>query len=173
MSTLALVVADMINDFLDPAGALYVGEAGRTIIPFVASKVEELRRAGAVIIFLCDAHDPDDPEFRRFPPHGIKGTWGGQIIPELMVLDTDYQVEKTYFSGLLKTGLEDILQREKVAEVHLMGVCTSICIMETARDLDVQGYRVVVYRAGVADLHREDNEWALERMARLFGVLLK
>jgi nicotinamidase-related amidase len=45
--------------------------------------------------------------------------------------------------------------------------------METARDLDVQGYRVVVYRAGVADLHREDNEWALERMARLFGVLLK
>jgi hypothetical protein len=29
---------------------------------------------------------------------------------------------------------------------------------------------VVVYRAGVADLNREDHEWGLERMTRLFGV---
>ncbi len=54
--------------------------------------------------------------------------------------------------------------------MHLLGVCTSICIMETARDLDLKGYRVVVYRAGVADLNQEDHAWALERMARLFGV---
>jgi len=173
MSALALVIADMINDFLDPAGALYVGEAGRGIIAFVAAKVEEMRRQGAVIIFLCDAHDPADPEFRRFPPHGIKGSWGARIIPELEVAATDLRVEKTHFSGLLDTGLENILQRHGVAEVHLVGVCTSICIMETARDLDLKSYRVVVYRAGVADLHQEDQEWALERMARLFGVLIK
>ncbi len=170
MAPLALVVADMINDFLDPAGSLSVGEAGRAIIPFVAAKIKEMRRQGAVIIFLSDAHDPADLEFRRFPPHGVKGTWGAQIIGELEVAATDHQVEKTYFSGLLKTGLETILRREAVEEVHLLGVCTSICIMETARDLDLNGYRVVVYRAGVADLHREDHEWALERMARLFGV---
>ena len=170
MASRVLVIADMINDFLDPQGSLYVGEAGRAIIPFVAAKIEEERRQGAAIIFLADAHDPADPEFRRFPPHGVKGTWGAQIIPELEVKATDYRVEKTYFSGLLATGLEDILQRQEVEEVHLLGVCTSICIMETARDLDLKGYRVVVYRAGVADLNREDQEWALERMARLFGV---
>ena len=143
MASEALVIADMINDFLDPSGALYVGEAGRSIIPFVAAKIEERRRQGAVIIFLGDAHDPADQEFRRFPPHGIKGTWGAQIIPELELAATDHRVEKTYFSGLLETGLEDILQREGVEEVHLLGVCTSICIMETARDLDLKGYRVV------------------------------
>jgi nicotinamidase/pyrazinamidase len=170
MASRVLVIADMINDFLDPGGALYVGEAGRAIIPFVAAKIEEERRQGAAIVFLTDAHDPADPEFSRFPPHGIKGTWGAEIIPELKVKAMDYQVEKTYFSGLLKTGLENILKREGGAEVHLMGVCTSICIMETARDLDLKGYRVVVSRAGVADLHQEDHEWALERMARLFGV---
>lgn len=168
----ALVVTDMINDFLDPTGALYVGEAGRGIIAFVAAKLEDMRRQGAVIIFLGDAHDPDDPEFRRFPPHSIKGTWGARLISELAVAATDYRVEKAHFSGLLFTGLEDILRRHEVEEVHLVGVCTSICIMETARDLDLKGYRVVVHRAGVADLHREDNEWALERMARLFGVVV-
>lgn len=86
---------------------------------------------------------------------------------------TDFQVAKTHFSGLLDTVLENILQRHGVEEVHLVGVCTSICIMETARDLDLQGYRVVVHRAGVAYLHQEDQEWALERMARLFGVSIK
>jgi len=172
MASEALVIADMINDFLDPRGALYLGEAGRAIMPFVTAKIEAKRRLGAAIIFLADAHDPADQEFRRFPPHGIKGTWGAEIIPELKVRTADYRVEKTYFSGLLETGLEDILQRQGVAEVHLLGVCTSICIMETARDLDLKGYRVVVYRAGVADLNQEDHEWALERMSKLFGVLI-
>ncbi len=83
MAARALVIADMINDFLDPQGSLYVGEAGRTIIPFVAAKIAEERQQGAAIIFLADAHDPADPEFRRFPPHGVKGTWGAEIIPEL------------------------------------------------------------------------------------------
>ncbi len=94
MASQALVVADMINDFLDPAGSLYVGEAGRGIIAFLPAKVEAMRRQGAVIIFLCDAHDPADPEFRRFPPHGIKGTWGARIIPELEVAGTDFQVAR-------------------------------------------------------------------------------
>jgi nicotinamidase/pyrazinamidase len=170
MAFQVLVIADMINDFLDPRGSLYVGEAGRAIISFVAAKIEEERRQGAAIIFLGDAHDPADPEFLRFPPHGVKGTWGAEVIPELEVQAGDYRVEKTYFSGLLATELENILQQEEAEEVHLLGVCTSICIMETARDLDLKGYRVVVYRGGVADLHQEDHEWALERMARLFGV---
>jgi nicotinamidase/pyrazinamidase len=170
MTSQVLVIADMINDFLDPQGSLYVGEAGRAIIPFVAAKVREERRQGKAIIFVGDAHDPDDREFRRFPPHGVKGTWGAEVIPELEVQAGDYLVEKTYFSGLLATELENILNQEKAAEVHLLGVCTSICIMETARDLDLKRYRVIVFRDGVADLNQEDHEWALERMMRLFGV---
>jgi nicotinamidase-related amidase len=50
MGKVALVVTDMINDFINPAGALYVGPAGPAIIPFVAGKVA-----------------PGDPKsFRRF-----------------------------------------------------------------------------------------------------------
>ncbi|MGQ9921854.1 MAG: cysteine hydrolase family protein [Desulfobacca sp.] len=170
MAKRALVITDMLNDFLDPAGALYVGEAGRAIIPFVAGKIEAMRQEGAVIIFLADAHEPVDPEFRRFPPHAVSGTWGAAVIPELTPTPGDHLVTKSTFSGLFGTKLKDILVQEGVTEVHLVGVCTSICVMETARDLDLHGFRVVVYRDGVADLHQEDNEWALERMSRLFGV---
>ncbi len=173
MAKRALIITDMLNDFLDPAGALYVGEAGRAIIPFVATKIQQMRQEGAVIIFLADAHDPDDPEFRRFPPHAVLGTWGAAVIPELSVAAGDHLVAKTTFSGLFNTELHDILRQEGVTEVHLVGVCTSICVMETARDLDLNGFQVVVYRDGVADLHQEDNDWALERMSRLFGVQVR
>jgi len=163
-------VADMLRDFIDPDGALYVGEAGVQIVPFVAQKIAEMREQGAVIIFLCDSHQPDDPEFARFPPHCVRQTPGAEIIPHLAVQPGDYRVEKTRFSGLYNTNLEEILKREQITAVHLVGVCTSICIMETARDLLDRDYPVIVYRQGVADLNPQDHEWSLKRMAKILGV---
>ena len=83
MGKTALIVADMLNDFIDPQGALYVGARGRAIIPFVAAKIEAVRAQGGVVVFVCDAHASDDREFRYFAPHAVKGSWGAQVIPEL------------------------------------------------------------------------------------------
>ena len=63
MGKTALIVIDMLNDFLDPGGSLYVGAQAREIIPFVAQKIAEFRAPGRVVIFVCDAHALDDPEF--------------------------------------------------------------------------------------------------------------
>lgn len=166
----ALLVIDMLNDFLDPAGALFIGPAGREIIPFVAAKIADFRAQGGAVIFLCDAHDAADPEFQRFPPHAVKGSWGAQLIPELPEAPTDYRVEKHYYTGWHDTELPALLQRLQIREVHVVGVCTSICVLETARDLSLLGYEVSVYREGVADLTLEDHEWALRRLLRLYGV---
>ncbi|MFP3867114.1 MAG: cysteine hydrolase family protein [Desulfobacteraceae bacterium] len=166
----ALIVADMLRDFIEPEGVLFVGQAGLQIIPFVAQRIAEMRQQGAVIIFLRDSHDPNDREFERFPPHSVRHTPGAEIIPQLTPHPEDYQVEKTRFSGFYNTNLEDILKQEQVTEVHLVGVCTSICVMETASDLVERDYPVVVYRQGVADLNPQDHEWSLKRMANVLGV---
>jgi nicotinamidase/pyrazinamidase len=94
MGRKALIVADMLNDFLDPRGSLYVGPQARDLIPFINQKIEDVRSQGGVVIFVCDAHPPDDREFRYFPPHAVKGSWGAQIIPEFLPAPGDYQVEK-------------------------------------------------------------------------------
>jgi nicotinamidase-related amidase len=54
MGKTALIVADMLNDFIDPQGALFVGPQGRAIIGFVAGKIEEVRAQGGVVVFVCD-----------------------------------------------------------------------------------------------------------------------
>jgi nicotinamidase/pyrazinamidase len=167
MGKVALVVTDMLNDFIDPQGALYVGSAGRAIIPFVAGKVEETRAGGGVIIFACDAHDPEDREFEQFKPHAVKNSWGSEIIAEIPYLAGDYRVDKTRYSALHNTMLEDILIREEVRQVELVGVCTSICIMFTAVSLLDREFHCRVYRDGVADFDPQAHDFSLEHMQKL------
>ena len=169
MSKVALIVTDMVNDFLDPRGALFVGPAGRAIIPFAAHKVEETRAGGGVVIFVCDAHAPDDREFRHFKPHAVKGAWGSGIIPEIPSSPGDYREDKTRYSALHNTGLEALLRREEVTQTELVGVCTSICIMFTAVGLLDREFPCRVYQDGVADFDREAHLFALKHM-QLLGV---
>ncbi len=170
MGKTALIVADMLNDFLDPRGALYVGAAGREIIPFVAAKIAETRESGGAVIFVCDAHAPDDREFKYFAPHAVEGSWGSQIIPELPMAPQDYRVDKTRYTAFAGTGLEELLKRLQVEQVAVVGVCTSICVMETVKELFDRDIPAVVYRQGVADFDPEAHGFALKHMARIFGA---
>ncbi len=169
MSKAALIVTDMVNDFLDPRGALYVGPAGRAIIPFVAQKIEEIRAGGGVVVFVCDAHAPDDREFAHFKTHAVQGSWGSAIIPEIPHLPGDYREDKTRYSALHKTGLVDLLRRKGVSQTALVGVCTSICIMFTAISLLDHEFPCRVYRDGVADFDPEAHQFALKHM-QMLGV---
>jgi nicotinamidase/pyrazinamidase len=170
MGKTALIVADMLNDFIDPQGALFIGPQGRAIIPFVAAKIEEVRGRSGVVILVTDAHAPDDREFRHFPPHAVKGTWGAQVIPELSLKPGDYRVEKTRYSAFARTNLDEILQKEQVARVEVVGVCTSICVLETVKELFDRDLPSLVYREGVADFDPEAHAFALKHLQRVFGA---
>jgi len=170
MGKKALIVADMLRDFMEPQGTLYLGDAARGIIPFVVRKIAETRERGGVVIYVCDAHAPDDKEFRLFAPHAVKGTRGAELIPELQVLPGDYLVEKTSYSCFLNTGMEAVLQGEQVERVEIVGVCTSICVMETVKELFERDLPRLVYRDGVADFDPEGHAFALKYMARVLGA---
>jgi nicotinamidase/pyrazinamidase len=166
MSKTALIIADMLNDFIDPNGALYV-EPGRGIIPFVVKKAQETRAQGGVVIFVCDAHDPEDREFEHFGTHAVEGSWGSEIIPEIPFLPEDHRVNKTRYSALFNTDLEEILKREGVSDTIMSGVCTSICVMFTAIDLLDRGFHCRVYQDEVADFDPEAQAFALKHMQKL------
>jgi nicotinamidase/pyrazinamidase len=168
----ALLVVDMLNDFIDPRGVLYVGPQSRAIIPFINQKAAEVRSQGGVVIFTCDAHSPDDPEFQQYPPHAIKGTWGAQLIPELALQPGDYLVEKTTFNAFTNTTLEDLLQQENVGAVQVVGVLTSICVLETVRGLYERGIPRLVYQAGVADLDPDSQNYGLDYMQQFLGATI-
>ncbi|MBF0510147.1 MAG: cysteine hydrolase [Deltaproteobacteria bacterium] len=168
----AFIITDMLNDFIDPQGTLYLGPTGEDIIAPVKNRIEEMRRQGALIIFICDAHAEDDLEFNMFPAHAIKGQWGAEVIPALAPQPGDQIVFKTRYSSFFGTNLEQVLLREGVKEAYLAGVCTSICIIETVSDLRQRDYPTYVFADAVADFDPAAHDYSLKRMETIYGAKL-
>lgn len=173
MSRNALVVVDMLNDFVDEKGALYCGQTARDIIPFVKVRVDASRKSGDLVIYLQDSHAEDDKEFERFPKHSVIGTWGHRVIPELAPQQGDIVIQKRRYSGFFETELSNLLRKHNIQDVEVVGVCTNICVMDTVGGLANRDYNVTVPRAGVADFDPEFHEFALKRMDKIYGAKVR
>ena len=170
MPAKALVIVDMLNDFIDPRGALYCGTDGQAVVPVIGEWLDRARREGDLVLYLQDSHPEDDREFERFPPHCITGTWGGRIVDQLAPLDGETVIPKQRYSGFYGTDLETILAGAEIATATVVGVCTSICVMDTVGGLANRDYKTVVPAAGVADFDPEMHRMALRRMKALYGA---
>jgi len=184
-----LIVIDMLNDFLLPDGALYLGDEKEVnkCIEGVRKLIDEFTKNGDPVIYTCDNHDNDDHELKLLPAHCMKGTDGARIInglTEHKVSPDSVLTKDTYnaFSNFLLsrrihevTGTNDVdamreVQERGGFELTLCGVCTSICVQETASAAIQSGYKVVVPAYATADLSPEAHEAALERMEKLYGA---
>lgn len=165
----ALLVIDMLKDFIDIGGALETGSAGRDIIPFIKEKISEFRKSDNPIIFICDSHERNDKEFEMFPAHCVKDTEGSRIIEELEVLEGDKIIKKRRYSAFYGTDLDLFLRDNNVDELYLLGVCTNICVLYTAADARNISYKVNVFKNGVASFSQEAHNFALKEMENTLG----
>ncbi|MFW6159668.1 MAG: cysteine hydrolase family protein [Acidobacteriota bacterium] len=168
----ALLVIDMLNDFIRKDGALECGETARKTIPFIRRKVDEFHQNKELVVFICDSHEKNDPEFKIFPPHCIQGTEGAKIIEELPVGENDPIVYKSRYSAFYNTDLDIILKKNNIQKVYVVGVCTSICVMDTVGDLRNRDYPVFVFEDGVADFDPEAYQFFLKRMKNIYGAII-
>ena len=170
MENTAFIIIDMLNDFLDPEGALFCGPDARNIIAPIRKSLEESRKRSSPVFFLKDSHDENDLEFRRYPRHCVTGTWGSAIIPELASRPGEVEVPKKRFSGFYGTELETLLSRAGVDRVRVAGVCTSICVMDTVGGLANRDFKVTISRDEVADFNPEMHLFSLQRMKNIYGA---
>ncbi len=166
----ALIVADMLNDFVDEKGALYCGQTSRDIIPFIKDRIEDYRKTGDLVVYLQDSHAVDDKEFEKFPKHSVTGTWGQQVVAELAPKPEDVVIQKRRYSGFFETELSDLLEERNIRDVEVVGVCTNICVMDTVGGLANRDCSITVPRSGVADFDLEFHEFALKRMDKIYGA---
>jgi len=171
----ALLIIDMINDFVHPDGKVYL-PSSEDIIPRIQDKIVEYAKNaknGDLIIFAKDDHLPGDEEFGLFPEHALKGTWGSENLKELFdkLAGASFSVvSKNRFSAFYKTNLEELLIACNIDEVDVVGVCTHICVMDTVQGLNYRRIKVNVYKDMVADIDEDIGEAALKRMASIYGA---
>jgi nicotinamidase-related amidase len=166
----ALLVVDMLRGFLEPDGALYCGEASEAIVPYVARRIRTFDRRGDLVVFVCDRHGEDDPEFRLCPAHCVAGSWEAEIHPDLPVPDGAEVLAKTTLDPFYGTDLEAVLRRFGPDEVEVLGVCTNICVLIGVIGLAVREMPTVVRRKGVATFDADAHDYALAQMESVFGA---
>jgi nicotinamidase/pyrazinamidase len=177
---------DAQQDFMLPGGKLYVPGAEK-LIPNIERLVGAARAGRVFLVSSGCQHIVDDPEFRQFPPHCIRGTPGAQIIPaglaekffripndpafhlpENLLTHQQVVLEKQVldvFSNPHANTLVEQIGRD--AEYFVFGVVTEYCVRLAAKGLLERGRRVSVVKDAIETLKPEDGRRTLEELKSL------
>jgi len=167
----AVLVVDMLNDFLKPGGKMVL-EGGGVLIPPMRRLLTQARKAGLPVVYVNDSHRPglrEDREFKKRSEHCIEGTWGAAVIDEIKPKKKDFVVLKHRFSGFYDTDLDLTLKDLCIDTVIVMGVVTNICVRSTIHDAFFRGYKVLVPRDCVMATGEREQESSLYDIETHFG----
>jgi len=168
----ALIIVDMVYDFIDSKGALYIGPVAEEVVSQVKKRLEEYRSKGLPVIYTNDRHIKDDIEFELFPAHSIHGSGGDEVITELSPGPDERVIDKRRFSAFVGTDLDITLRDKGIEEIELAGVVTNICILYTAAMARMYGYKVTVSQKAVASFDQEAHNFALKEMEKTLGITI-
>jgi nicotinamidase/pyrazinamidase len=177
---------DVQADFMLSGGKLYVPGAEK-LLPNIRRLTDAARQGKVFLVSHGCFHTPNDPEFKIFPPHCVKGTDGAELVPEALTekivrvpneadakLPDDlfqYQqilLEKQTLNIFESQHADALLQRlGSAAEFVVFGVVTEYCVSFAAKGLLERGRRVAVVRDAIETLKAEDGRKTIADLERL------
>jgi len=177
---------DTQQDFMLPGGKLYVPGAEK-IIPNIARLVNVAREGRVLLVSSACRHLADDPEFKTFPPHCVRGTPGERIIPQALaekvqsvpndgtaklpdsIFDNQQLViEKQTLDVFGNPHTETIVNRlGKDTEYIVFGVVVEHCVYLAAKGLRDRGHKVSIVQDAVETLKGADGRRSLDELKSL------
>jgi nicotinamidase/pyrazinamidase len=174
-----------------PGGKLYVPGAER-LLPNIRRLTDAARQGRVFLVSHGCYHTNDDPEFKTFPPHCIKGTPGSAYVPEALtekVLTIPNDPAATLPRDLspyqqihLEKQTLDIFQSRHAAELVkrlgddaefvLFGVVTEYCVRLAAKGLLERGHRVNVVKDAIETLKAEDGDRTIAELQALGATFI-
>lgn len=149
MSKRAIVVVDIQNEYF-PEGKLPL--VGIEDAATNAAKVlAHARQAQDLIVHI--RHEFPDPEIPFFTPN----TEGVKIHPSVAPLDSENVILKNYPNSFLKTNLKDLLDKQGIEDVVIIGAMSHMCIDATSRSASDFGYNTTIVHDACATLDLEFN----------------
>jgi nicotinamidase/pyrazinamidase len=176
---------DVQADFMLPGGHLYVPGAEK-LLPNIRRLTDAARQGKVFLVSHGCFHTPNDPEFKTFPPHCVKGTPGSDLVPEALtdkvvrVGNTDLAKLPADLSQYQQILLEKqtlnifesrhadalVLQLGSQAEFVVFGVVTEYCVSFAAKGLLERGRKVAVVKDAIETLKPEDGSSTIADLQR-------
>jgi nicotinamidase-related amidase len=181
----ALLLIDLQNDFLDPAGAY--GRAGQTA-PAIAALparlapvADAMRRAGGWIVsthFTLVPGRGGEPlisphlkSLRPFLGRGdfAPGAWGHALVDALA--PADFSIEKIAYSAFYMTRLEWVLRKAGIDTLLVCGNVTNGGVASTVRDAHMRDFTATVLTDGCAAFSQETHETTIADLRTVAGQM--
>jgi len=182
---------DVQADFMLPGGKLYVPGAEK-LLPNIRKLTDAARRGEVFLVSHGDFHPANDPEFKQFPPHCLKGTAGAEFVPEALVenvvrVENDVTARlpedlSNYRQIILEKQTLDIFETHhanalverlgKAAEFVVFGVVTEYCVSCAVKGLLKRKRRVAVVRDAIETLAPEVGNKTLAELQSLGATLV-
>ena len=174
---------DVQADFMLPGGKLYVPGAEK-LLPNIRKLTDAARRGEVFLVSHGCFHVADDPEFKQFPPHCVKGTPGAEFVPEALT-GNFARVENTinarlpedlsrYQQIILEKQTLDIFETHHAgdlverlsttAEFVVFGVVTEYCVGLAVEGLLKRKRRVAVVQDAIETLASEAGDKTLAEL---------
>jgi len=164
----AVLVVDMVNDFVT---GVFGSPRYEAAVPRIARLLDGCRADGIPIIYCSDSHLAGvDVELTVHADHAIRGTWGAEIVTELLPEPSDFSLTKRRYSAFFGTELEPLLRELGVDTVILTGVATNGCVRHTAADAFFHGFKVIVVSDCVEHKDEAGQLLGIEQMERGYGA---
>ncbi len=177
---------DAQKDFMLPDGKLYVPGAER-LLPNIDRLVEIARNGRAFLVSHGCFHTVNDPEFKTFPPHCVKGTSGAEFVPEALArqyvrvsndsessLPNDFLKKQQIifekqtldiFESRHANALLEHLDRN--SEFIVFGVVTEYCVRLAVKGLLDRGRKVIIVRDAIETLNPETGKQTVSELESL------
>ncbi len=166
----ALLLIDIINDLDFPGSEKLVAK-----VPFLAetlSSAKDIAKKQRIpVLYVNDNFFKWRSDFHDLLEHCLKPDSKGRLLAEkLKPGSSDYFILKPMHSGFHCTPLELLLQRLKVKRIILCGIAANNCVLSTAFDGHMRGFKIAVPSDAVISEEDEDTLHVLGQMKKLFGA---
>jgi nicotinamidase/pyrazinamidase len=182
---------DVQADFMLPGGKLYVPGAEK-LLSNIRKLTDAARRGEVFLVSHGCFHTANDPEFKQFPPHCLKGTAGGEFVPEALAenfvrIENDanaklpenlfkYQqiiLEKQTLDIFETRHADELVERlGNAAEFVVFGVVTEYCVSFAVKGLLKRKCRVAMVRDAIETLAPEVGSKTLAELQDLGARLV-
>jgi nicotinamidase-related amidase len=163
-SPIALLLIDVINDLAFEQGKILLKHA-LPMAKKIAALKHSAKQARIPSIYVNDNFGRWQSDFQALVRHCLDEEVCGKPLARILQPDAeDYFVLKPKHSGFYSTTLELLLQALGARTLILTGMAANICVLFTANDAYMRGYKLVIPSDCVASNTARENTNALHLM---------
>lgn len=149
----AILIVDMLNDFVKKdekyQGKLVV-EGAKNIVENIGKIKGKAEEYNVLVVYANDWHEKDDPEFKVWPEHALKNTYGAEIVDIIKPNEYNLLIKKQDLSVFTNKDVDKILSGKNVDELYVTGVATEYCVRAATLDALTKNYKVNVVVDAIA-----------------------